>query len=133
MHSRARRVKRDKLRGKTAAVPAAAEGISEDDDDDSFVDEEGGSDEESHGTSPLSAALHRHEFFKIICGHGFEASYFRRAYAAYTSLAAAFEDASDPPPPSIVPATLLFGAGELCVRMPWISGRDSLSIEIGDR
>ena len=64
-------------------------------------------------------------FFKLIPCDAFAASFFTRLARSYAALAAAWVDASDPPPPSLARAALLFGAGEVCVRMPWIEGRDA--------
>jgi hypothetical protein len=74
-------------------------------------------------------------FWKILRGDGFEARYLRSVFAVYAALAAAraaaAADGSDPPPASLVDAELLFGAGELCVRMPWVHGRDATVDELG--
>ena len=48
----------------------------------------------------------------------------------YTALAAARAagagaGGSDPPPPALLPAELLYGAGEVCVLMPWARGREA--------
>ena len=64
-------------------------------------------------------------FFKILRFDGFDADYFRRVYAAYTTLAAQRADPHDPPPPSLPDAQLLYGAGELCILTPWVNGRDA--------
>jgi hypothetical protein len=66
-------------------------------------------------------------FWKILRGDGFDAPYLRGVYNSYAGLAAARASATadDPPPASLVDAELLFGAGELCVRMPWVYGRDA--------
>ena len=69
-------------------------------------------------------------FFKIIRGDGWDGPYFRRIHAAYSTLSAARSDVRDPPPASLVDATLLFGAGEVCVRMPWVAGRDACMADL---
>ena len=65
-------------------------------------------------------------FFKIIRGHAYTEAVFRRMFKSYAALAAARADTLDPPPVAIAvsaSAELLFGAGEVCVQMPWIAGR----------
>jgi hypothetical protein len=70
-------------------------------------------------------------FFKIIRATAFPSPYFRRLVAVYAALAAACADAGDPPPPAIVRSSeLLFGAGEVCVRMPWVRGRDATPVDL---
>jgi hypothetical protein len=71
-------------------------------------------------------------FWKLLRGDGFEAPYLRSVVAVYAALAAARASgaADDPPPASLVDAELLFGAGELCVRMPWVHGRDASPEEL---
>ena len=71
-------------------------------------------------------------FFKIVRGGGFAAPFFRRLYTAYAALAAARADVSDPPPPAIAAAELLFGAGEVCVRMEWVRGREATAEDLGE-
>ena len=72
-----------------------------------------------------------HAFFKIIRGEAFDAAYFRALYAVYTRLADARRDATDPPPDTgtVVDARLLYGAGEVCVLMPYLRGRNA---KLGD-
>jgi hypothetical protein len=55
-------------------------------------------------------------------------------FEAYGSLAEAFneDNESDPLPASLVPARLLFGAGEVCVTMPWVSGRDAVEADLAE-
>ena len=76
----------------------------------------------AHGADPADAF-----FWKLLRGDGFDAPYLRGVFAVYAALAAARASATadDPPPASLVDAELLFGAGELCVRMPWVDGRDA--------
>ena len=79
-----------------------------------------------------------YDFFKVIFAHAFPAPFFRRLHAAYAAYAAACAAAAsaapgseDSLPASLVPAELLFGAGAVCVRMPWVRGRDALPAELG--
>jgi len=68
------------------------------------------------------------DFFKILRGAAFDADFFRRVFSVYARYAAALVDAADgvaPRPPALLDAVLLFGAGEVCVRMPWAHGRDA--------
>ena len=71
-------------------------------------------------------------FFKIVLCSAFGPAYFERMFEAYGSLAEAFDKdrESDPPPASLVPARLLFGAGEVCVTMPWVDGRDAAEADL---
>jgi hypothetical protein len=72
-------------------------------------------------------------FFKVVLGGaGYIAGHFRGMYAAYAALATAREDPADPPPPSLVRAELLFGAGAVCVRMPWVFGRDATYYDLDE-
>ncbi len=78
-------------------------------------------------------------FFKVIFAHAFPAPFFRRLHAAYAAYAAACTAAAsaapgskDSLPASLVPAELLFGAGAVCVRMPWVRGRDAAPAELGE-
>jgi hypothetical protein len=78
-------------------------------------------------------------FFKVIFAHAFPAPFFRRLHAAYAAYAAACAAAAsaapgskDSLPASLVPAELLFGAGAVCVRMPWVMGRDAVPAELGE-
>ena len=99
------------------------------------------------GTAPDSAALPpsvlwsdessrgpegSHIFFKIVLCSAYEPVFFERMFEAYGSLAEAFDKdkVSDPPPASLVPARLLFGAGEVCVTMPWVGGRDAVEADL---
>ena len=82
----------------------------------------------SGGDSELPSASSDPRFFKILRSDGFTEAYFCRLHAVYTALAAARAAAccSDPPPPALLPAELLYGAGEVCVLMPWAHGREAL-------
>ena len=75
-------------------------------------------------------------FFKIIRGDSFDAPFLRRVHNVYAVLAAAYRAStgrgSRGCPAAIVEAQLLFGAGELCVLMPWVGGRDAVPAELGD-
>jgi len=79
-------------------------------------------------------------FFKILRGTAFDASYFRNLFAVYSRYAearaaaaaaaaaapaAAGGDRAPPLDAALVDAELLFGAGEVCVLMPWVCGRDA--------
>lgn len=71
------------------------------------------------------------KFFKIIRGDGFEASFLRNVHDVYAALAGALVGVADRPK-AIVDAELLFGAGELCVLMPWIGGRDAVHADLSE-
>jgi len=75
-------------------------------------------------------------FFKIVLCSAFGPAYFERMFEAYESLAEAFSDEedneSDPVPASLVPARLLFGAGEVCVTMPFVGGRDAVDADLAE-
>ncbi len=51
----------------------------------------------------------------------------RAVYAAYV---AARRDASDPPPASLCEARLLYGAGHVCVDMPFVAGADAEAADL---
>ena len=70
-----------------------------------------------------------HKFFKVICCESFGAPFLRNVHDVYTALAAALagqRGGDGVRPGAITPAELLYGAGELCVLMPWVDGRDAL-------
>jgi hypothetical protein len=77
-------------------------------------------------------------FFKIVRGTGFDGEHFRRLHAVYrvysaaraAAAAAAARGEGPPPEAALVDAELLFGAGEVCVLMPWVSGRDAAPEEL---
>lgn len=74
-------------------------------------------------------------FFKVLRGACMAAGDFRRIHAVYDHLARVREEvvadpARDPPPASLVDARLLYGAGEVCVLMPWVPGRDSAPADL---
>lgn len=66
-------------------------------------------------------------FLKLLSGtSGFwSADALMRVRSVYSAYEAARSDASDPPPASVCPARVLYGAGVLCVDMPFIAGRDA--------
>ena len=78
------------------------------------------------------AAVDDAAFFKIIRGDAFDAAFFRRLAATYAALGTAVAEAGAARPAEIVPAELLFGAGEVCVRMPWARGRDAVLGDLSD-
>jgi hypothetical protein len=88
----------------------------------------------SGGGSEPPTASPDPRFFKILRGDGFSEAYFCSLHAVYTALAAARAAAgsSDPPPPALLPAQLLYGAGEVCVLMPWAPGREARAEELGE-
>lgn len=79
------------------------------------------------------AQPHDTQFFKILRGDGFDALSLRRIHDVYAALQTALGAAGDATerPPAIVYASLLFGAGELCVLMPWVGGRDAAQGDLG--
>ena len=70
-------------------------------------------------------------FFKILRGAAFGAAYFRRLADVYAALAKVLAAAGAARPAAVIPAELLFGAGEVCVRMPWVRGRDAAPGDLG--
>jgi uncharacterized membrane protein YgcG len=78
------------------------------------------------GSEPTPASSDP-RFFKILLSEGFSEAHFCSLHAVYAALAAARAGAcsSDPPPPALLPAELLFGAGQVCVLMPWAHGREA--------
>jgi len=74
------------------------------------------------------------DFFKIIRWDSYGADHFKHMLQVYTALSAAWDACpSDAVPPSLLRAHMLFGAGEVCVKMPWIEGRDAerADLEVG--
>lgn len=69
------------------------------------------------------------DFFKIVMCKDTPTQFFENMFSVYAALAEAWRDERDPPPPSLLPSRLLYGPGEVCATMPWISGRDA---ELGD-
>ena len=99
--------------------------------------------DEAPGTGRRAAVIWRVEapeagaadgsFFKILRGAAFSAAFFRRVsavYARYAAARAGAAGAASPPPPALLPAELLFGAGEVCVLMPWACGRDARAADL---
>jgi hypothetical protein len=64
-------------------------------------------------------------FFKILRGPDLGAAHFRRIAETYAAYAGALAEARDARPAALLDASLLFGAGEVCVLMPWARGRDA--------
>jgi hypothetical protein len=71
------------------------------------------------------------KFFKILRGDAFDDPYFSRLAAMYAALNAAVSTGAARPA-AIVPAELHFGAGEVCVLMPWVYGRDAVLGDLGE-
>jgi hypothetical protein len=66
------------------------------------------------------------EFFKVIGWNSYDAGHFKHMLQVYTALSAAWDACpSDAAPPSLLRARMLFGAGEVCVKMPWVVGHDA--------
>jgi hypothetical protein len=71
------------------------------------------------------------DFFKIIRWDAYDADYFKQMLQVYTALSAAWDACSSHAvPPSLLRAQMLFGAGEVCVKMPWIEGRDAVRADL---
>ena len=84
---------------------------------------------------PATAIGDSRAFFKVIRCESFGAPFLRNVHKVYTTLAAALagpEGSSGARPVAVTPATLLYGAGELCVLMPWVDGRDALPDDLAD-
>jgi hypothetical protein len=66
------------------------------------------------------------DFFKIIGWNAYGADHFKHMLQVYTALSAAWDASpSNSVPSSLLRAHMLFGAGEVCVKMPWVVGRDA--------
>jgi hypothetical protein len=66
------------------------------------------------------------DFFKVIGWDAYDAGHFEHMLRVYTALSAAWHACpSDAVPPSLLRAHMLFGAAEVCVKMPWVEGRDA--------
>lgn len=74
------------------------------------------------------------DFFKLITFDAFPAKHFERMFTVYAAFQHAMEtaDDADPVPPSLRRAQLLFGAGEVCVTMGWVGGRDAAPADLDD-
>jgi len=65
-------------------------------------------------------------FFKVIGWNSYDALHFEHMLQVYTALSAAWDASpSNSVPSSLLRAHMLFGAGEVCVKMPWVVGRDA--------
>jgi hypothetical protein len=71
-------------------------------------------------------------FFKVIRCKAYPPPFFTNLFAVNAALKAAWVDASDPPPPSLVLAELLFGMYEVCLTMQWVSGRDASGDDLAE-
>ena len=72
------------------------------------------------------------EFFKILYCDTYSEEYFERMFTVYSALSKALDDMEDKAPTSLVRARLLFGAGEVCVTMPWVSGNDATAADLAE-
>jgi hypothetical protein len=73
------------------------------------------------------------DFFKIIGWDAYGADHFKHMLQVYTALSAAWDAClSDAVPPSLLRAHMLFGAGEVCVKMQWVEGRDAEVADLAD-
>jgi hypothetical protein len=71
------------------------------------------------------------EFFKVIGWNSYDARHFKHMLQVYTALSAAWDKCpSDAVPPSLVRASMLFGAGQVCVKMPWVGGRNAEAADL---
>ena len=71
------------------------------------------------------------EFFKVIGWNSYEARHFKRMLQVYTALSAAWDACpSNSVPPSLLRARMLFGAGQVCVKMPWVGGRNAEAADL---
>ena len=80
-------------------------------------------------SAPPASGDGSHKFFKVICCESFDAPFLRNVHDVYTILAEALAGPRGEKrvrPGAVTPAELLYGAGELCVLMPWVDGRDAL-------
>lgn len=72
------------------------------------------------------------KFFKIVSCNGYPVEHFERMFAVYAALSKAWDAPTAPAPASLVRAQLLFGAGEVCVTMPWVDGRDATAADLAE-
>ena len=71
------------------------------------------------------------EFFKVIGWNSYDAWHFKRMLQVYTALSAAWDACpSDSLPTSLLRARMLFGAGQVCVKMPWVGGRNAEAADL---
>ena len=73
------------------------------------------------------------EFFKVIGWNSYDARHFKRMLQVYTALSASWDACpSNSLPPSLLRARLFFGAGQVCVKMPWVGGRNAEAADLAD-
>jgi hypothetical protein len=73
------------------------------------------------------------EFFKVIGWNSYNAHHFKRMLQVYTALSAAWNACpSDSLPTSLLRARMLFGAGQVCVKMQWVGGRNAEAADLAD-
>ena len=73
------------------------------------------------------------EFFKVIGWNSYDAHHFKHMLQVYTALSAAWDTCpSNAVPPSLLRARMLFGAGQVCVKMPWVGGRNAEAADLAD-
>ena len=71
------------------------------------------------------------DFFKVIRWDSYDADHFKHMLQVYTALSAAWDACpSDAVPPSLLRARMLFGVAEVCVKMPWVEGRDAEAADL---
>jgi hypothetical protein len=71
------------------------------------------------------------DFFKVIRWDSYDADHFKHMLQVYTAFSAAWDACpSDAVPPSLLRARMLFGAAEVCVKMPWVEGRDAEAADL---
>jgi hypothetical protein len=95
----------------------------------------GGGGGSSSAIQPAASVLNA-SFFKLLRGEGFSLPTFVNLHTVYSALAAACAapsaaaGGSDPFPPALVPAQLLYGPGQVCVLMPWVAGREAVAQDL---
>ena len=73
------------------------------------------------------------EFFKVIGWNSYDARHFKRMLQIYTALSASWDACpSNSLPPSLLRARMVFGAGQVCVKMPWVGGRNAEAADLAD-
>jgi hypothetical protein len=71
------------------------------------------------------------EFFKVIGWNSYDAPHFKHMLQVYTALSAAwYACPSNTVPSSLLRARMLFGAGQVCVKMPWVGGRNAEAADL---
>ena len=74
------------------------------------------------------------EFFKVIGWNSYDARHFKRMLQVYTALSALWDACpSNSLPPSLLRARMLFGAGQVCVKMLWVGGRNAEAADLDFR